>query len=58
MSPAFRSSALSPRGEPGEQTYFLTNNEQATPRLQQGKNAYALAFGGSDFSRILLNNKG
>jgi hypothetical protein len=23
-----------------------------------GKNAYALAFGGSDFSRILLNNKG
>ena len=48
--------ALSPRFEEHEKTNHFYETSRQVGNL--GKNAYALAFGGSDLSKILINNKG
>ena len=61
MSPGYghHKLALSPRvAEDADRSFF---QDGQTPRYNGalgGKNAYALAFGSSDLSKILLHNKG
>lgn len=59
MSPGYRTSGvLSPRIEEKSGKFEIDMHQ--TPRQNEnlGKHAYSLAFGNSDLSKILVNNKG
>lgn len=48
---------MSPRADDFEKAFFSVGEKQEqTPRYSLGKNAYALAFGSSDLSKVLVSH--